>query len=85
MSIDRELGQLIADRETLANQAEASALKRYERIMHSKGDVAIVSIRDGNCGGCHLHIPPAVVHSAKNGPDIEMCDYCGRILYWQPD
>ena len=30
-------------------------------------------------------IPAGVVHNAKNGTTLTSCDYCGRILYWQPE
>jgi hypothetical protein len=83
--IDQELKQLADERQKLAQEIDASALNRYERLMRSKSDFAIVPIRNGNCGGCHLNIPPQLVHNAKYGSDLTSCDYCGRILYWQPE
>jgi predicted nucleic acid-binding Zn-ribbon protein len=83
--IEQELVKLQAERETLVQEADPEALYRYERLMHSKSDFAIVPIRNGNCGGCHLNIPPQLVHNAKNGTTLTSCDYCGRILYWQPE
>ena len=81
--IEQEMEQLKTEREKLAKDADPDALGRYERLIHSKGDFAIVPIRNGNCGGCHLHIPPQLVHNAKLGSELTSCDYCGRILYWQ--
>jgi predicted nucleic acid-binding Zn-ribbon protein len=78
-----ELAQVQAERTTLAAQADPDILARYDRLMKSKGDFAIVPILHGNCGGCHLNLPPQVVHNAKNGGEVVSCDYCGRILYWQ--
>jgi len=80
---EQELAQLQGEREALVAQADADVLARYDRLMKSKGDFAIVPILHGNCGGCHLNLPPQVVHNAKNGGDVVSCDYCGRILYWQ--
>lgn len=80
---EQELLQLRAEREKLVVQTDADLLARYDRLMKSKGDFAIVPILHGNCGGCHLNLPPQVVHNAKNGGDVVSCDYCGRILYWQ--
>jgi predicted nucleic acid-binding Zn-ribbon protein len=79
---EKELVTLRAERESLAAQADAELLARYDRLMRSKGDYAIVSIVHGNCGGCHLTLPPQVVHNAKEGGEAVSCDYCGRILYW---
>ncbi len=83
--IEQELAQLKIERDKLATLADPDALNRYERLMRSKGDVAIVPVQHGNCGGCHLHLPPQLMHNAKNGSELTSCDYCGRILYWQPE
>jgi predicted nucleic acid-binding Zn-ribbon protein len=80
---EKELAQLQEERKALAAQADADLLARYDRLMKSKGDCAIVPILHGNCGGCHLNLPPQAVHDAKNGGEVVGCDYCGRILYWQ--
>jgi predicted nucleic acid-binding Zn-ribbon protein len=83
--VEQELAQMQAERQKLAEEVEPGALNRYERLMRSKNDFAIVPIRNGNCGGCHLNIPPQLAHNAKHGTDLTSCDYCGRILYWQPE
>lgn len=80
-NIEKELGELQADRERLSAQIDADALSRYDRLMRSKGDAAIVPIRGGNCGGCHLQIPPQLVHDARHNSELTSCSYCGRILY----
>ncbi len=84
-AIEDELGQLRNERETLAKEADSDALSRYDRLMRSKGDVAVVPIQHGNCGGCHLQIPPQLVQDAKHSDQLTSCGYCGRILYWQPE
>ena len=83
--IQEELAQLVAEREKLAAVVDPDALYRYDRLMRSKGDVAIVPIKHGNCGGCHLNIPPQLAHDARNGSELASCSYCGRILYWQAE
>jgi predicted nucleic acid-binding Zn-ribbon protein len=80
--VEKELAQLRSERQQIAEKADPDALARYERLMRSKGDFAIVPIAHGNCGGCHLTLPPQVVHNAKDGSEVTSCDYCGRILYW---
>ncbi len=79
--IEDELSKLQADRQTLTGEVEPSALSRYERLMRSKGDAAVVAVHKGNCGGCHLHIPAQQVYNARYGEQLTSCDYCGRILY----
>jgi predicted nucleic acid-binding Zn-ribbon protein len=84
-AIEAELDQLRGERERLATQVDADALSRYERLLRSKGDAAVVPIQHGNCGGCHLQIPAQQVHDAKHNEQLTSCSYCGRILYWQPE
>jgi uncharacterized protein len=83
--IAKELADVQAGRAELAAKVDEDALSRYERLLRSKGDLAIVAVKHGNCGGCHLQLPPQVLHNAKNGSELTSCDYCGRILYWQPE
>ncbi|MCX7886838.1 MAG: C4-type zinc ribbon domain-containing protein [Verrucomicrobiae bacterium] len=80
---ERELVRLQQERQELAAVADADLLGRYERLLKSKGDCAIVPIVRGSCGGCHLNLPAHVIHNARNGSEVVSCDHCGRILYWQ--
>ena len=83
--IEAELAQLQGEREQLVATVDADALSRYNRLLRSKGDLAIVPIKHGNCGGCHLNLPPQIVHTAKGEQELTSCSYCGRILYWQAE
>jgi predicted nucleic acid-binding Zn-ribbon protein len=83
--IEAEQAQLKAERDQLVASVDSDALNRYERLLRSKGDLAIVPVKHGNCGGCHLNIPPQIIHDAKKGSDLVSCSYCGRILYWQAE
>jgi predicted nucleic acid-binding Zn-ribbon protein len=81
--IAQELTQLREERKKLAEQIDPDALARYERLIRSKGDVAVVPVQHRNCGGCHLQLALQIIHNAKDGTELTSCDYCGRILYWQ--
>jgi predicted nucleic acid-binding Zn-ribbon protein len=83
--IQEELQQLAAERQRLVAGLDADVLDRYERLLRSKGDFAVVPIQHGNCGGCHIHIPPQIVHDTRNGAELTSCSYCGRILYWMAE
>ncbi|MCX6906765.1 MAG: C4-type zinc ribbon domain-containing protein [Verrucomicrobia bacterium] len=81
-AMKEEIEKLKAERVTLAASVDESYLGRYERIMRHRQDVAIVPLQHGNCGGCHLQMPPQVVHQAKRNEELVTCEQCGRILYW---
>jgi predicted nucleic acid-binding Zn-ribbon protein len=57
-------------------------LARYRRILKSKKDVAIVPIRGGACGGCHMKLTSQTVLSAKAAEQLVACENCGRLVFW---
>ncbi len=81
-AMKEEIEKIKAERAALCASVDESFLSRYERIMSHRKDVAIVPLQHGNCGGCHLQLPPQVVHQAKRSAELVTCDQCGRILYW---
>jgi hypothetical protein len=84
-NIEQELAQLQAERDKLTQEADPGALARYERLLRSKGDLAIVPIQHGNCGGCHLHLAPQIIQDARHADALTSCEFCGRVLYWQAE
>jgi hypothetical protein len=83
-------GAAMAAELTSAKEKQAEAEKavpedvlvRYRRILKSKKDVAIVPLRHGSCGGCHMKVTSQTAHSAKGGEQLVSCDNCGRLVYW---
>lgn len=57
------------------------ALTRYRRILKSKGDVALVPIHGGACGGCHMKLTTQTVVSARGSESLTSCENCGRLVY----
>lgn len=86
-SLDEKLEQLRTklvvlqgEREKVAVDVSPQFLSAYERIFSHK-DVAVVSTENGICGGCHMQLPPALVHDARKHTNLVACNYCGRLLY----
>ncbi len=76
---------LVAAREKQATAEKAvgeDELARYRRILKSKKDIAIVPIRGGACGGCHMKLTSQTVISARGGEGLTSCENCGRLVYW---
>ncbi len=61
---------------------EPSVLTRYERLLRNRGDQSLVGVDRGNCGGCHVRLPPQIVISCKEQKAIIDCPNCGRMLYY---
>src|SRR5450432_1946831 len=53
-NLTKRLAELVAERETLAGAVDPDTLSLYERILKSKGDVAIVPLEHEICQGCHM-------------------------------
>ena len=89
-NIRAEIHDLQIDRDALAVDIDPSWLSRYQRIFKRTGDFALVRIEKAAsgdyaaCGGCHMKLPPHLVHEAKKGLAMTQCSFCSRILYWQP-
>lgn len=70
---------LQAERDAVAARIDHKWLDRYEGIFKRK-DRAVVEISNNVCGGCHMKVPPAVVHAASSRKEMVFCDFCGRLL-----
>jgi predicted nucleic acid-binding Zn-ribbon protein len=82
-SIRAEIQALSAERSKLALEIDEAWMARYDRIFKHTGDFAVVPIENGSCGGCHMVLPPHLVHEAKRNDTMTACTYCGRLLYWR--
>lgn len=80
-NIQQELDRIRAERVALAAEADVAWVARYERILQKTGDFAMVPVEKNCCGGCHMTLPPSVIHDARKGLAITTCNYCGRMLY----
>jgi len=79
--IDDRLSQLEAQRKQIIPGVDSKMLAVYERILNSRDGLAIVSVIDNSCGGCHMQVPPQVINLIKMYERIITCEVCNRILY----
>jgi hypothetical protein len=79
-----ELARAVAAEKTvraeLAKAVEPAWLASYTRIFEKK-DRALVPVEEGVCGGCHMKLPPYLVHDSRKRAAIVSCGFCGRMLY----
>jgi len=79
--IKAELDGLKGQRSALAAKVDKTILSKYERIIRSKDRLAVVTIADDACQGCHRILPPQVINEVKMKKDLVFCENCARILY----
>ena len=78
--IEVDIQQVRQEREQAASVVSGEWLTRYDTVM-TRRDRALVRLEKGVCGGCHMKLPPYVVHATRKGTEMVTCDFCGRLLY----
>jgi hypothetical protein len=79
-------GELQAAQVLVATAREGidEAVRRlYDRLASKPGLPAVVAVREGKCGGCHLKISSNVESESRKADKVVTCDQCGRIVYWE--
>jgi uncharacterized protein len=84
-NLKKELVELTANREELANAVDEGARARYERLVKNKGESVVVGVQHGVCGGCHMRLPAQVLVTCQAQQELVTCTNCGRILYYSRD
>jgi predicted nucleic acid-binding Zn-ribbon protein len=85
ISLAVELKVAQAESEAARVPVPVPALRVYDRRL-ARGMPAVVPVKGGKCGGCHLKIS-SDAESASRGKSAEselaICDQCSRIIYWE--
>ena len=68
------------ERKRASTRLDPKLLARYERLIVSRGGLAVVVIEEAMCGGCFATLPPQYFQEIRKGERIYTCEYCGRIL-----
>jgi predicted nucleic acid-binding Zn-ribbon protein len=79
--------QLAGAREEIARlEAEIPPRDRAEfrRLIEKKHGLAVATVIGGSCSACHVKVRPAAMQILKQGREIQYCDSCKRILYYEP-
>lgn len=78
-----ELDKLLKSRDKHGSRIGKDLLKRYTQLFESKNNLAVAAVKNGNCLGCHMNIPPQTLTEIKKNSKIIQCFNCSRILYWK--
>ncbi len=55
-----------------------------KRSVQSQGK-AIAKLKDDFCGECGIQLPSSLVQRVKSSSQLQICNNCGRILYWKAE
>jgi len=84
-SLSAELKVIQGELDAVRTRVSPVALRAYDRLA-PRSMPAVVPIRGGKCGGCHLKISSEADSASRGkGPDgdLAICDQCGRIIYFE--
>ncbi len=81
--LQAELERLQKERRQQAKSVEPNLLQTYQRLVRSRGGVAVAPVRDGSCLGCYVALTPQTYNELRKGEVLITCANCQRILYWK--
>lgn len=81
-SVDSELLVCQKKINDVRGEIDVNLLKKYEVIKERRNGLAVVSVWNGTCKGCHMNIPPQMYNELQRSEDLMLCPNCNRILYW---
>ncbi|MFB3777910.1 MAG: zinc ribbon domain-containing protein [Bryobacteraceae bacterium] len=81
---ERQLKDLLTERQSMAQELTPSVFAAYERIRTKRGGQAVAEAVDGRCSACHLALRPQLFQEVRANQQVIFCESCGRILYFNP-
>jgi predicted nucleic acid-binding Zn-ribbon protein len=85
VSLTEELKGAVAAVAEARTPVAAPALEAYDQAARRRMP-AVVAIRGGKCGGCHLKVSSEVESAARGktaDTEFAVCDQCSQMVYWE--
>lgn len=83
-ALDARIRALSADREKTLPSVDPALFKRYTSMKAHAGGVVVAKLEDGHCSACHTQMTSGFVRTVQADKELNTCDNCGRMLYWEP-
>ncbi len=83
--IEIEIKNLTDKRSMLAKNVDSNILAIYDRLIETRGGVAIAPVEHENCGACHMRVTAQKINEIKMYKNLVYCESCVRILYVKDD
>lgn len=80
-SLEKELGDVKADRDRKAQSVSRSLLQRYDRIRQKRRTTSVFPLRGGSCAHCDTALPVQRRSTMVATGATELCEACGVLLY----
>jgi predicted nucleic acid-binding Zn-ribbon protein len=73
-----ELKAIEQARQEHVSRINPAVFAQYQKLLISKGGIAIAEARGEACSGCYMSIPPQAFVNVKKNESIITCPQCGR-------
>ncbi|MCB2188944.1 MAG: hypothetical protein KQJ78_21195 [Deltaproteobacteria bacterium] len=80
--IEDTLGTFTNRRESMASQVDPEIMEEYNFIRERRQGIAMAPVSEGNCGICHIRLPPQQFNELQRMDRMMVCPSCRRICYW---
>jgi predicted nucleic acid-binding Zn-ribbon protein len=80
-TLEKELGEARADRDSKARSVPRPLLQRYDRIRQKRRSIAVFPLRGQSCAHCDTAIPVQRRSTMLATGATELCEVCGVLLY----
>lgn len=82
--LSENLKELESERAAIGSKIEPKLLSEYNKLISIRKGLAVVSVQNEHCLGCHIRIPPQIFTEIRKNDKIMTCLSCQRILYCKP-
>ncbi|MFH1768595.1 MAG: C4-type zinc ribbon domain-containing protein [Candidatus Omnitrophota bacterium] len=83
--LEAQIKNIQDKRKVAVDNIDNNVLYVYEKLLNTRGQVAIAGVEGVDCGACHMAVTTQKIHEIKMYKDLVFCDVCVRILYIKSD
>ncbi len=70
------------EREQVVSLIAKNLYQQYQTLREGrKGSAAVVSLKNEQCGGCHMKVSQNLINEVRRGQKLMTCESCSRIVY----
>ena len=85
VAVETTLAGAESQRTRLLAETEPRLVALFEQVAKVRKGIALsAATRDGACSVCHVRMRPVMFQQVRQNDSIIQCEYCQRILYYEP-
>ena len=72
-------------RHSVSSSISKPLISTYERVRKGRGGRAVVMVKKKACNSCFKALTPHRIQEIKRTDKVLVCEFCGCLLYWDPE